>query len=227
MPATGALAQVFLFTFQGVCWWSWYIQAFGHKLVTLVSITIFSLGCVLCGAATSMAMLITGQSEFQSLISLPLLISFILAIQGLGGAGIFTTSATDLVPLSDCGLFNGLYQMYASRSHLRSVLILKHVSTWCLASTIGAHRRRHAFSGQPVEMGLLWVSWHHYQSFIQNFALDLNLPLALVAAVLVSMCLHLKTPGRTWAEIIDLMDWTFVLNVLRVSTLPAHLFFQR
>ncbi|KAK0472778.1 MFS general substrate transporter [Armillaria novae-zelandiae] len=153
MPATGALAQ-----------------AFGRKSVTLASITIFSLGCVLCGAASSMSMLIAGRT-----------------IQGLGGAGIFTTSAiilSDLVPLSERGLFNGLYQI-----------------TWCLASAIGP-----IVGGALSETGQ-W-RWVFY----------LNLPIALVAGALVLMCLHLKTPGRTWAEIMDLMDWTGNFLIISCST---------
>ncbi|KAK0205831.1 iron permease [Desarmillaria ectypa] len=153
MPATGALAQ-----------------AFGRKSVTLVSVTLFSLGCALCGAATSMTMLIVGRT-----------------VQGLGGAGIFTTSAiilSDLVPLSERGLFNGLYQI-----------------TWCLASAIG-----------PIVGGAL------AQTGQWRWVFYLNLPIALVTAALVLTCLHLKTPERTWAEIMHLMDWTGNFLIISCST---------
>ncbi|PBK81733.1 iron permease [Armillaria gallica] len=153
MPATGAFAQ-----------------AFGRKAVALVFITIFSVGCVLCGAATGMTMLIAGRT-----------------VQGLGGAGIFTTSAiilSDLVPLSERGLFNGLYYV-----------------TWCLASAIG-----------PVVGGAL------SQTGQWRWIFYINLPLALVAGALVLTCLHLKTPGRTWAEIMHLMDWTGNFLIMSSST---------
>ncbi|KAK0191701.1 iron permease [Armillaria mellea] len=156
MPATGALAQ-----------------AFGRKSVALVSITLFSLGCVICGATTSMTMLIIGRT-----------------VQGLGGAGIFTTSAiilSDLVPLSERGLFNGLYQI-----------------TWCLASAIG-----------PVVGGAL------SQAGQWRWVFYLNLPLALVTAVLVLTCLHLKTPKRTWVEITHLMDWIGNFLIVSCSTTIA------
>ncbi|KAJ7432347.1 MFS general substrate transporter [Mycena latifolia] len=89
MPSTGVLAQTF-----------------GRKAVLISSLAIFSLGCALCGAAQTMAMLIGGR-----------------VVQGMGGAGILSTCTiiiSDIVPLSDRGVFNGIIQL-----------------TWCLASAIG------------------------------------------------------------------------------------------
>ncbi|KAJ7075851.1 Mfs1.2 [Mycena belliarum] len=89
MPSTGVLAQMF-----------------GRKAVLITSLAIFSLGCALCGAAQTMAMLIGGR-----------------VVQGMGGAGILSTCTiiiSDIVPLSDRGVYNGLLQL-----------------TWCLASGIG------------------------------------------------------------------------------------------
>jgi MFS family permease len=89
MPSTGVLAQMF-----------------GRKAVLVGSLAIFSLGCALCGAAQTMAMLIGGR-----------------AVQGIGGAGILsacTIIISDVVPLSNRGVFNGLLQL-----------------TWCLASGLG------------------------------------------------------------------------------------------
>ncbi|KAJ6525735.1 MFS general substrate transporter, partial [Mycena capillaripes] len=79
---------------------------FGRKAVLIGALVIFSLGCALCGAAQTMAMLIGGR-----------------VVQGMGGAGILSASTiiiSDVVPLSDRGIFNGLLQL-----------------TWCLASGIG------------------------------------------------------------------------------------------
>ncbi|KAJ7806153.1 major facilitator superfamily domain-containing protein [Mycena olivaceomarginata] len=89
MPSTGVLAQMF-----------------GRKSVLVGALAVFSLGCALCGAAQTMAMLIGGR-----------------VVQGIGGAGILSVSTiiiSDVVPLSDRGVFNGLLQL-----------------TWCLASGLG------------------------------------------------------------------------------------------
>lgn len=69
-------------------------QIFGRKIVMLSSLLIMAVGSTLCGAATSMNFLIAGRT-----------------IQGLGGGGIASTTAiiiSDLVPLRERGVFNGL-----------------------------------------------------------------------------------------------------------------------
>ncbi|KAI0729744.1 iron permease [Fomitopsis betulina] len=69
-------------------------QIFGRRIVILSSLTIMALGSALCGSAKTMTSLIAGR-----------------AVQGLGGGGISTTTAiivSDLVPLKERGLYNGL-----------------------------------------------------------------------------------------------------------------------
>ncbi|EPQ58605.1 Mfs1.1 [Gloeophyllum trabeum ATCC 11539] len=69
-------------------------QIFGRKFVMLASLIIFAVGSALCGAATSMNFLIAGRT-----------------VQGLGGGGIASLVQiilSDLVPLRERGIFNGL-----------------------------------------------------------------------------------------------------------------------
>lgn len=70
-------------------------QMFGRRPVILVAIGFFALGSGICGAATSMNMLIAGR-----------------AIQGLGGGGIHSLTGivlADLVTLRERGVYAGLY----------------------------------------------------------------------------------------------------------------------
>ncbi|KAI0316904.1 iron permease [Amylostereum chailletii] len=69
-------------------------QIFGRRLVILGSLLIMAIGSALCGAASSMNFLIAART-----------------VQGLGGGGIAATTAiiiSDLVPLKERGVFNGL-----------------------------------------------------------------------------------------------------------------------
>ncbi|KAH9918459.1 iron permease [Fomitopsis serialis] len=69
-------------------------QIFGRRIVILSSLAIMALGSALCGSAKSMTHLIAGRT-----------------VQGLGGGGISATTAiiiSDLVPLSERGIYNGL-----------------------------------------------------------------------------------------------------------------------
>ncbi|KAI0259530.1 major facilitator superfamily domain-containing protein [Gloeopeniophorella convolvens] len=68
-------------------------QVFGRKAIMLVSLLVFSVGSAICGAAFSMDMLVAGR-----------------AIQGVGCGAINTLVQiilSDLVPLSQRGVFNG------------------------------------------------------------------------------------------------------------------------
>jgi MFS family permease len=70
-------------------------QMFGRRSVILVTIGFFALGSGICGAATSMNMLIAGRT-----------------IQGLGGGGIHSLTGivlADLVTLQERGVYAGLY----------------------------------------------------------------------------------------------------------------------
>ncbi|KAI0308846.1 iron permease [Amylostereum chailletii] len=69
-------------------------QIFGRKLVILGSLLIMAIGSALSGAASSMNFLIAART-----------------VQGLGGGGISATTAiiiSDLIPLKERGVFNGL-----------------------------------------------------------------------------------------------------------------------
>ncbi|EIM89050.1 MFS general substrate transporter [Stereum hirsutum FP-91666 SS1] len=81
-------------------------QVFGRKLVMLGSLLIFAVGSVVCGSAKTMNALIGGR-----------------AVQGLGGGGILALTqiiVSDIVPLHERGMFNGLIGM-----------------AWAVASTVG------------------------------------------------------------------------------------------
>ncbi|KAJ7604542.1 major facilitator superfamily domain-containing protein [Roridomyces roridus] len=81
-------------------------DVFGRKPVMLASIVFFAIGSTLAGAAQNMSMMITGRS-----------------IQGIGGGGILALAriiTTDLVPLAERGIYQGLLGL-----------------VWCLASFIG------------------------------------------------------------------------------------------
>ncbi|KAJ7151953.1 iron permease [Mycena filopes] len=69
-------------------------EIFGRKILMFGSIVIFALGSALCGAASSLNFLIAGR-----------------AVQGLGAGGVASLChiiLSDLVPLKDRGVFNGL-----------------------------------------------------------------------------------------------------------------------
>ncbi|KAJ7278809.1 iron permease [Mycena rebaudengoi] len=69
-------------------------QIFGRRLAMLTALLLFAAGSVMCGAAPSMNVLIAGRT-----------------VQGIGAGGLTSLTQivlSDLVPLSDRGLFNGL-----------------------------------------------------------------------------------------------------------------------
>ncbi|OBZ76995.1 putative transporter C3H1.06c [Grifola frondosa] len=69
-------------------------QIFGRKMVILAALLLTAIGSALCGAATSMNFLIAGRT-----------------VQGIGGGAITSITAiiiSDLVPLRERGIFNGL-----------------------------------------------------------------------------------------------------------------------
>ncbi|KZP08866.1 iron permease [Athelia psychrophila] len=69
-------------------------QAFGRRPVILFSLLVFGIGSAMCGAAPSMNFLIAART-----------------IQGVGGGGILSLTSiivTDLVPLQERGLYQGL-----------------------------------------------------------------------------------------------------------------------
>jgi MFS family permease len=82
------------------------------------SIVIFAVGSALCGAANSLNFLIAGRGtslicgwNFRDLFSNP------VAVQGLGAGGLASLChiiLSDLVPLEERGVFNGLIAMCVS-----------------------------------------------------------------------------------------------------------------
>ncbi|KAF8486502.1 major facilitator superfamily domain-containing protein [Gautieria morchelliformis] len=73
---------------------SQFVWVFGRRPVMLCSLFIFASGSAVCGAAPSLGVLIVGRT-----------------IQGLGGGGILSLTQiilSDLVPLRERGMFNGL-----------------------------------------------------------------------------------------------------------------------
>ncbi|THH02025.1 hypothetical protein EW026_g762 [Hermanssonia centrifuga] len=69
-------------------------EIFGRRSTMLSSLTLFAIGSAICGAARNMNMLIAAR-----------------AVQGMGGGGILSLSSiiiSDLVPLEERGVYNGL-----------------------------------------------------------------------------------------------------------------------
>ncbi|TFY81266.1 hypothetical protein EWM64_g2741 [Hericium alpestre] len=74
------------------------LQVFGRRPIMLGAILVFAAGSAVCGAAKSMGALIAGRGKCQ----------------GLGGGGIAALThiiLSDLVPLQERGMFNGLIAM--------------------------------------------------------------------------------------------------------------------
>ncbi|TFY54573.1 hypothetical protein EVJ58_g8782 [Rhodofomes roseus] len=146
-------------------------QIFGRRIVILASLAIMSLGSALCGSAKNMTYLIAGRT----------------AVQGLGGGGISATTAiiiSDLVPLRERGLFNGLIGI-----------------AWAMSSGIG-----------PIVGGAL------AQSGQWRWLFYLNLPICGIAAVIMIVCLRVKTPPGTLGEKVRRVDWRGTLLIIAATT---------
>ncbi|KAF9063204.1 major facilitator superfamily domain-containing protein [Rhodocollybia butyracea] len=107
LPMSGGVAEVrVLLRILFVETWCLPIQIFGRRFAIFIALAFFIIGSALCGSARSMNWLIAAR-----------------AVQGVGGGGILSISSiivSDLVPLSERGLYNGLIGL-----------------TWALASAIG------------------------------------------------------------------------------------------
>ncbi|KAL0946522.1 hypothetical protein HGRIS_012733 [Hohenbuehelia grisea] len=89
IAASYALASTAFVPMSGVL-----AQAFGRRPVMMGSLILFAVGSALCGAAKSMNVLIVGRT-----------------IQGIGGGGIASLTQiilSDIVPLHERGVFNGI-----------------------------------------------------------------------------------------------------------------------
>ncbi|KAH9834520.1 iron permease [Rhodofomes roseus] len=145
-------------------------QIFGRRIVILASLAIMALGSALCGSAKNMTYLIAGRT-----------------VQGLGGGGISATTAiiiSDLVPLRERGLFNGLIGI-----------------AWAMSSGIG-----------PIVGGAL------AQSGQWRWLFYLNLPICGIAAVIMIVCLRVKTPPGTLGEKVRRVDWRGTLLIIAATT---------
>lgn len=99
LPLSGALAD-----------------ALGRRAVLLGFIALFAAGSALAGAAPSMSVMIAARSEWNPSASLLVHIDderdWCTAIQGVGGGGVLNltrTVLTDIVPLAERGLFQGIF----------------------------------------------------------------------------------------------------------------------
>lgn len=92
----------------------------GRKGAMLLALSLFGTGTVLCGVAPSMNTLIAAR-----------------AIAGMGGGGVMTVASitvTDLIPLKQRGLYQGMANMYAG--FFPSLLAQSHLPTDCMASEL-------------------------------------------------------------------------------------------
>ncbi|KAJ7636318.1 iron permease [Roridomyces roridus] len=165
-------------------------DVFGRKPIMLCSIVLFAIGSTLAGAAQNMSMMILGRS-----------------IQGIGGGGIIALAeiiTTDLVPLAERGIYQGLLGL-----------------VWCLASFIGPPIVRGEFIFiyklilAPGRCALVSRSQDMAVAILIPFAcvlsfqLDqvLNLPLCAIAFLLVALFLSVRTPTGSVRRKLAKVDW--------------------
>jgi MFS family permease len=89
------------------------VQVFGRRFTIIMSLAFLAAGSAICGAAPTMNVLIAGRSK-------PINVCFwtelthLLAVQGVGGGSVASICAiiiSDLVPLRERGVFNGIIGM--------------------------------------------------------------------------------------------------------------------
>jgi MFS family permease len=135
-----------------------------------------------------------------------------LAVQGIGGGAILNLSdiiISDLVPLADRGLYEGLLGL-----------------TWSLASGIGPPIVCSSFL-LPFYHLIWYIGWcvrpkgilamdillvFFYYDIVRKLEpfLDINLPLTAIAFVLVLFCLRVRTPSGSVRDKLLRIDWLFV-----------------
>ena len=116
LPLSGSLADIF-----------------GRRPIMLIAIAFFATGSALTGAAQNINMMIAARSKYFFLAPNPIVDKpFISAIQGIGGGAILNLTeiiVSDLVPLAERGLYQGMIGL-----------------VWSLASAVGPPIVSHIFS---------------------------------------------------------------------------------
>ena len=94
-----------------------FANLFGRRPILLIGLALFAVGSALCGAASSMGMLIAGRSKYPSisaqrgrLLTPECLLVVHAAVQGLGSGVILALTEiilADLVPLRERGAYQG------------------------------------------------------------------------------------------------------------------------
>ncbi|KAH8829805.1 major facilitator superfamily domain-containing protein [Flagelloscypha sp. PMI_526] len=148
---------------------------FGRRSIMMLSVGLFALGSALSGSAQSMTWLIGART-----------------IQGIGGGGILTLSeiiVSDLVPLSERGLYQGLFNV-----------------VWAFSSAIGPCYCMP--SGGSLAERASW-RWLFY----------LNLPISGIAMTFVFIFLRVRTPPGSIKSKLAAVDWIGNLIVITGTTL--------
>ena len=144
------------------------------------------------------------------------------AVQGAGGGGILSLGSiiiSDLVPLSERGLWNALLGLCVPRRAITSIIALTSIQDMgrrCCCRTTYWRRSRQSW---PVALALLWVvrslSLYVRGRPDHQICEDLNLPICAIAALLVLVFLKLRAPKGSFAEKLSRMDWMCVCESLR------------
>ena len=173
VPFTGRLADIF-----------------GRRPTMLGCVFAFLLGSALSGAAQNMDWLIAARSTspFCSFLSPSFHLHVCVAVQGIGGGGIFNLAAiviSDLVPLAERGTYQG-------------VLVL----AWGIAAACGpviggAFAENAAWRWLFCKLVLSLLLCVLSNLFRRP---DLNIPLCSIAFVLVLIYLRVRTPGGSVRE---------------------------
>jgi MFS family permease len=106
----------------------------------MLALVLFSVGCAVCGAASSVNMLIAGRGTYLQSLNLYLYSCFPV-VQGLGGAGILSLTSiviSDLVSLRERGAYNGLIGLFVFPLSVLPVPLTDTLSSsWAFATAVG------------------------------------------------------------------------------------------
>ncbi|KAF7790410.1 hypothetical protein EIP86_001365 [Pleurotus ostreatoroseus] len=189
-----------------------FADIFGRRPVMIGSILFFALGSALAGAAQNMSMIIAART-----------------IQGIGGGGILNLTEiilSDLVPLAERGLYQGLIGLtWAFAAGIGPPIVSLHEALVRVAVIDTIHRSpgRRVCPRCFLEVAFLSVRYSTYQvpSSIHKHAnsLDLNLPLCGIAIVLVLIFFRVRTPPGNIKAKLARIDWTGNFIVVAGATL--------
>lgn len=185
---------------------------FGRKPVMMTCIFLFALGSALAGAAQSMNMLIGARGMPCSILRSWTTERSILftVVQGLGGGGIMTVSniiISDLVPLSQRGLYQGFIGLtFALASGIGPPVVslydIRPYDVITLSFREVHWRRKLLGDGFSVSS---FTSVH--ASMTHSVLPDLNLPLTGIAMTLVFFYLRVKIPPGSMRSKLARIDW--------------------